>query len=615
MTRLTPHQLKALDYGRHISLTANAGSGKTFILSKRYVEIAVNENLSLNSIVAITFTDKAAGELNKKIAAEIDDRLLNESDPEKNKILSRLRRQLVSANISTIHSFCVNILREFSPEAGLDARFNPIDQKVADEIIDLTIEESLNYLIRNEKVSENLKYLMRFFGSKKLLVAQLRILIHSRRNIIKLTDELYSKSESEIASHFNNYFQEGIKEIFQTDIKNVIPVIAKINSEVLQEAKNNSNAVEIYSLLKKLERSENIIQSLSLLGLIRNLLLINKGTVRQQGYLKKNMIELLAKEIEIAEIFFHSIKGIEIPEDYEKSQIELARFGKILLDVFQFINSKYSDKKKQKGFLDFEDILLFTQDLIRQEEVRKYLNERFKYIMVDEYQDTNEIQYNIFMPILDHLKSGNLFVVGDEKQSIYMFRDAELEIFNRTKTEIVNEADQASLLQLPHSFRLAPQIALFTNSLFKKLFRNPDKKFNEVEYNELVCAKSKDEKGGVEILTVEESEAEFTESELVASRIAKFVSEESSAISNFSDIAILCRKRSAFAELENAFLKFKIPFIIVGGKGFYQKHIIYDLYNYLSFLLNKKNDSALVGILRSPFFTISDLELFKISLE
>ena len=113
---LTIHQEKALDFSRHISLTANAGSGKTFVLSKRFVEIALQEDVKLNNIVAITFTERAAGELYKKISDEIETRLSMEEDQNIISKLIQIRRRLVSANIATIHSFCIDILKEFSPK-------------------------------------------------------------------------------------------------------------------------------------------------------------------------------------------------------------------------------------------------------------------------------------------------------------------------------------------------------------------------------------------------------------------------------------------------------------------------------------------------------------------
>ena len=183
MPELTPYQKDALDYSANILLTANAGSGKTFVLSKRYVEIILNENVDLENIVAITFTDKAAGELNKRIANEIQSRLETEINERKRRKLEEVRRQLVSANISTIHSFCINILKEFAPEAGIDVNFSPIDQTTSDELIELSIDESFNNLINNSEFESKLKYLFRFFGSKILVQKHLMHAVKQRKTI------------------------------------------------------------------------------------------------------------------------------------------------------------------------------------------------------------------------------------------------------------------------------------------------------------------------------------------------------------------------------------------------------------------------------------------------
>ncbi|MEW6701894.1 MAG: 3'-5' exonuclease, partial [Bacteroidota bacterium] len=319
-------------------------------------------------------------------------------------------------------------------------------------------------------------------------------------------------------------------------------------------------------------------------------------------------------EIELIETFFEEVFNFFEIDSAEQSEQELARFGMAFINIFNYTKELYTQKKKQKGYLDFEDILLLTQQIIQLDEVKKYLRGKFKYVMIDEYQDTNELQYEIFMPVLDHLKSGNLFVVGDEKQSIYMFRDAELEIFERTKNEIHSMQGEGQLLTLPHSFRMSPQLVLFTNQLFGNLFRNPNPIFNEVEQSNLICAKEENEEGSIEFLLADEG-GEYSESELVANKILELISEGKKYPIAFRDIALLCRKRDLFAELEKSFVERNIPYTIVDGKGFYQRQIIYDIYNYLLFLLNKDDDAALAGVLRSPFFNISDLHLYEISLE
>ncbi|MCK7520210.1 MAG: UvrD-helicase domain-containing protein [Ignavibacteriales bacterium] len=127
-------------------------------------------------------------------------------------------------------------------------------------------------------------------------------------------------------------------------------------------------------------------------------------------------------------------------------------------------------------------------------------HDKYKFIMVDEFQDTNEIQYQIFLPILDYLKGGKLFIVGDEKQSIYKFRDAEIEIFNLTRSDIKNSVGENNLLILPDSFRMTPTICAFCNYVFKNLFNEPDESLGEVPATDLVCARVDDKIGHVEFL-------------------------------------------------------------------------------------------------------------------
>lgn len=609
---LTQYQKEALDFNTHILLSANAGSGKTFVLAKRFVNILLNENVELENLVAITFTDKAAGELNKRIALEIEERLLNETDANLKRRLENIRRQLVFANISTIHSFCVNVLREFAPEAGIDANFNPVDQLTADEILDQSINESMNKLIIDTAYEKKLKYLIRFFGSRRILERHIKNAIGSRKIIEQNLKEIYSKSEQEIAEYFKNRFDDLFNSLYNERINNVIKIIQVINKFVLDNNKNSQTAISILEILKDYSDSLPLNQKMNIIKSLDKILLTNNDrTVRTQGYLKKNR-EYFIDEIKIVEEFFSEIKYFYELDKIDELHLELAHFGKWFLDVYDYILNVYTEKKHQRSYVDFEDILLLTQKILELDEVKEYLRAKYKYIMIDEYQDTNELQYKIFMPILDYLKQGNLFVVGDEKQSIYMFRDAELEIFNKTKVDIKESVPEGKLLNLPHSFRMAPQIVLFTNTLFSKLFSNPSTIYNDVENSELICTKNESEEGAVEILFADENG--ISEAEMVTNKIIEITSGENKKV-NLSDIGILCRKRDFFEELEKEFVKKKIPYIIIGGKGFYQNQIVYDVYNYISFLLNLNDDAALIGILRSPFYTISDRELFAISLE
>jgi len=607
--QLTPYQKDALDYTKHISLVANAGSGKTFVLSKRFVEIYKNEEIDLENIVAITFTDKAAGELNKKIADEVEEQIKNEENLKIKKRLEKLSRELVSANISTIHSFCITILKEYAPEAGIDANFYPIDQIISNELIDLSVEEVFQTAIRDTDLSYEFMYLVRILGSKSFLMNALKEAILHRRNILALSDDLYLKSKEEIGEIFNSRFEKDAFELLDEIIREGISCIERINRAIIESDANNKNAVIIADYLDGLS-SKQIKMKLARLFQIQKVMITStENSVRKVGYLNKNR-NVYEYEIKQIEKLFEQIAPFADIDISGKSEIELAEFGKTLTHLFKLVLSYYEAKKKSKSYLDFEDILLLTEKIIKKKSVQSYLKEKYKYIMIDEYQDTNELQYDIVMPMLENLKKGNLFVVGDEKQSIYMFRDADLEVFDRTKRDIENCRMQGKNVILPHSFRMYPQLVLFTNKIFKNLFANPIKEFNEVAPSDLICTKSLSDVGKAGVLLADET-SEERESELVAKKIIQLINTDTSI--SFGDIAILCRKRKSFIELESTLIKYQLPNIIMGGKGFYQRQCVYDIYNYLSFLINPKDDSAFLGTLRSPFFNVSDTKLFKIA--
>ena len=612
METLTPHQSAALNFERSISLTANAGSGKTFVLAKRYIEIVLNKNISLNKIAAITFTDRAAGELYKKIAVEID-RLSEKSfDKElKNKLIS-IRRELVSAKISTIHSFCLDILREYPVEASLDANFLPIDEIISDELIELATEEMMNESLLNSTGSEAVKSLIRLFGSKIRLADELKKLISNRKNVLALAEKIYDKSVEDIAGFFHSSFISLTGEVISMGKTDFIAGLQKINNIVLQNDPINEIALKSSELLENFKKEKNTEKSLILIENLKNTLCTDSGSIKSRGYLTAKLRDKLPVDlITNLEDFLQDIGSISL-YDSAHTEYELTEYGKLIIEIFNKVLAKYDSMKREHGYLDFEDILLKTKNILANSDVKNRLSEKYKYILIDEFQDTNEIQYQIFLPIVDYLRSGNLFVVGDEKQSIYKFRDAELEVFSQTKKIILNAEDKESILSLPDSFRMSPAICLFTNTLFRKLFENPSGLYNEVEYSEIVCANKNNDEGKIEFLIAERSE-EYAEAELVAKRIQLLFNEKKEQNFKWNSIAILVRKRASFSELEKIFTRFEIPFTIIGGKGFFQKQIIFDVHNYFSFLLNEDNDAALVGILRSPFFNVSDSKIFELS--
>ncbi|HCY76940.1 MAG TPA: hypothetical protein DHV28_13550 [Ignavibacteriales bacterium] len=613
MNILTPHQESALQTAGHLALTANAGSGKTFVLARKYLDALIKDNLEISTVAAITFTEKAASELYQKISVLIEERIKDPNNIQDKKKLEKIRRQLVSANISTIHSFCISILREYPVEAELDARFIPIDENLSEELIELSVEEMIRTSFENELINEELKYLIRIFSSKSKLQKQLINLIKNRKNVFTIRQKIYSLSEQNIADLFYEEFSKNFFRIWNKLKNQFIENLNIINSLVLEEDSKNQNAIEIKGKAKLLYTESNLKNVVNLLNDIRNLAFTDKYLIRTRGYLKNAQADSIPAELSNVQVLMKTLHTFQIPDNHKEIELELARLGKTLLTFFEFALNNYADKKRNEGYIDYEDVLLHTKLLLENSDVKKALTAKYNFIMVDEFQDTNEIQYQIFLPILDYLKGGKLFIVGDEKQSIYKFRDAEIEIFNQTRNDIKNSVGDKNLLVLPDSFRMTPAICAFCNHIFKNLFNEPDETLGEVPATDLVCARVDDKKGHVEFLISREDEDNSTnsESELVAKKILSIITNNQY---NLRDISVLVRKRKYFADLEKVFTKYQIPFSIVGGTGFYQKQIISDIFNYLSFLADENNSTALAGLLRSPFFNVSDSRLFEISL-
>ena len=613
MNKLTPHQSNALNYHNHISLTANAGSGKTFVVSKRFVEIALKEKIPLDKIVAVTFTDKAASELYKKISETIEELIITTENNSEIKQLENLRGQLISSNISTIHSFCLNILKEFPVEAELDANIIPIDEKLSSELIEMSVDKMIKESLNSDD-KERIKKLIRMFSSKSMFAGELESLVKNYVKIFLIENKIHTKSTDEIIDYYNKIISEYFEKLIKNDLAAIVNNLIIINDIVLADKSDNCVALSASMLINKLNSRLQIKELLEILFEIKKIIFTKNGAIAARGYLKSVLRDKVIRECEAIELLFPNLNVFALNQNQEEIWRELSLFGKEILYFFRKSLTIYEESKSENGYLDYEDILYKTNNILKNPRVREYLGDKYRYLMIDEYQDTNELQYNIFLPLLDNLKRGNLLIVGDEKQSIYMFRDAELEVFRKTTEDITGISGITSLLKLPDSFRMKQELCCFTNILFKKLFDVPDPLYNEVKHSDLICASREDDHGEIEILFNKiGNQYGNTESDLVVKRLINLVNNKEGKY-RWSDIAVLCRKRKSFSELEKKFAEYKVPFVIMGGKEFYQRQSIYDIYNYFSFLLENNNDTALIGLLRSPFFAFSDDDIYKLSL-
>lgn len=639
--RLTPSQRQALNIEKHICVTAGAGSGKTTVLVERYLKILREGNATPQEIVAITFTDKAAAEMKERIVEELS--LQDEQDgSEQDNTLQGFREKMSTAYISTIHAFCSRILREFPFQAGVPANFSilqGIDQR-------LLLQEIVQKILRDIATNEEDKHrdaftrLLQRYGGQQKLVDLLSTMINQRDALEHLMQEIYRHpNDTEIREALQKRVRERQQEIQERLMSTIdIREFTQCLNTVLQVArgkKADGAKKLIHQLEGQYETNLNAPEVPNLLKEIAQLITTGKNEIATQSFLPKSIDRTgITDEIDFLVATSKKIKNIPILEkekddektdDVETDDDFLLSTIHDLLKLYTRISQAYRTAKLSQGKLDFTDLQLKTRDLVRNNaEIRQKLVSRHKYYMVDEYQDTNELQYELVMLLTNELTAANLFIVGDPKQSIYAFRGADVRVFTKTKEKIVNNGGDD--IRLTENFRSLRHTVGFVNYFFNHLMGDGKASEFEVEYEALTQARPVKANGTVEILLGKQDDDLADEYALIAHHIksmkanAKTIhkrgenGQETEHPIEYDDIAILIQTRTHLPNIENALLEADIPYLTTGGVGFYQRQEIYDIWNYLNFLNDpKENQISLAAVLRGPAFGISDTELYEIS--
>lgn len=584
---LTPSQVKALAFDNHIILTANAGSGKTATLTQRMIKIMREmEPFDIHSVVAITFTELAASELFHKVQTFVDSEIttLLPDAPEMERLFE-IKSSLVNANISTIHSFCLNLLKEFPLEADIDANIQIIDRFTQDEFVTASIRKVLNRWFEDPDKKLRLKKIMRVFLDKNNLIGALSSGINTR---YVLSADVFTSIENEDTNAIRKVHELYFGKIFSllVDSKEIefLTHLAEENYKVTGVPQDNNP----FGFIKFLRDNREIIFTAK-----NELRAFKKGL--KDKYDSAVIAALLPK-----------IKPL-LTSDGQITSTELIDFNVGFYKLLKDVIDEYNERKRSRSYLDFEDMQLLTRELLKNENVLKVLAARFKYILVDEYQDTNDLQYSIIIPLLEGLTRNNLFVVGDDKQSIYGFRGADLAVFNRTRDEIKDKNPEGDL-SLKETFRMTPELCGFVNKLFRSVFSGATREFNEVPFKETIA--------GIKQREIEESKIEVIrtppeqkQAEILVNRLISFYLQYKEKGVSFRDIAILVNKNSDLLPLRRALAAKNVPFNTIGGSGFFKTQVVLDFLNYLEFLVFPESDTALTGLLRSPFFNYSDEEL------
>ena len=532
---LNEEQLAAVEADGSVFVSAGAGTGKTSVLVERYVRAVCDRGIDVESILVITYTRKAAGELRTRIRAALRER----GRPD-------LARELDGAWISTIHGFCSRLLRAHPFAAGLDPRFRELEDAGGAVLRGEAFERALEAFCADGD-PERLRLLAtyRAAGLRRMLTGVYETLRSAGRAL-----ELELGERADIASAVTTLRAEA--EALVADAS-ATETQRRNASEALRVATSGSPPEKLVDLSAFASRG---------------------GRAASFESARKTVERAALEELAAA--------------DRDLLQELLERFG-----------AEYAATKRRESVVDFEDLQLAARDLLRDDaSVREATQLRFRMVMVDEFQDTNRLQCEL-IDLVAHSDLTEVFTVGDEFQSIYGFRHADLEVFRERR------AQASTLLALTRNYRSRPQVLEAVNHLFGDAFGD--------DYQPLAAsAEFADPVFGhpVELLVTDKTSFAETkehwragEARRIAGRVRELVD---SGEAEPGEIVVLFAAGTDAEQYEEALRREGLPTYRATGRGYFGQQQVVDLLAYLRLLHNRYDDVALATVLASPFVGVSN---------
>jgi ATP-dependent exoDNAse (exonuclease V) beta subunit len=530
-------------------LDAGAGSGKTTVLVERFVRAVLEDEVDVSAILAITFTDKAAAELRDRIRSRL--RSLGALDA---------ARATEGAFISTIHGFCARLLRANALAAGLDPSFVVMDRPAADRLADRAFDDALPAVA--ERVPE-LGDLLAAPGGVGAV----------RGAVLTVYGELRSRGASSPA----------LPPLAGA------PALGPLRAALLACA-----GAAARSLAEIDKPGAKVAEALERLGSVEEVVGPD-GAVPWPGELDAVRLPggngaALCTEVCLA------YAGALVEFRAACSHRWVAGAWVALDELLREFGVRYAALKRAESALDFEDLELLARDLLSAGgELRERYRRRFAQIMVDEFQDTNAVQLQLIESIAD----GNLFTVGDAQQSIYGFRHADVELFERRGEEL---APAGRRLTLSTNFRSRPELLNVINAAFSDVLAE--------RFRPLVAGRDGvGDAGGalVELLVADKGSDwdelgiaapwRIAEARALAARVAELVA---SGLAAPRDVVVLTRATTDLRAYERALEERGVATYVIGGRGYWSHPQVIDLVAYLRALANPRDEEALYTVLSSP---------------
>ncbi len=587
---------------------AAAGTGKTTLIVDRILQGICDGKLRLPGAVAITFTEKAAGELESRIREALAGALagVTPDSPEAERLRSAVE-ELDRANISTIHAFCARLLREKSAEAGVDPEFAVLEQAEAEILRERAWREWMGL-----QVAE----------APEPLVEALRAGI-SVTELKEVADALAAAPELLDSPHFE------------------LPVPSRPREELVQALCEGAGPVA--ELFRERMRGKGNRDARALRDLALDIEALGPAggpAVRRKAY------ALAGLHWEGAITSFREEDRLEVARmlaGFTEPALGLgAHLAKGVFDWLCGFVRYYGEVKLARSAVDFQDLLVLTARMLRDNPAaRRYFQHRFDAFFVDEFQDTDPLQAEMIAYLCEHmsggqatsmegvrLADGRLFAVGDPKQSIYRFRRADVQIYERFKNLFgAGTFGQDRVEQVSCNFRSVPRLLEWLNRAFDALFVPPDQAgvYQAAPVPLMpgpdapdpgtppvvaLCPPGKLIGSGWKAPAARRYEARYL-ARVVRDAVDGNLEMPGWPNPKYRDFAFLFRAFTDVSVYEEALETFGIPYRVVGGKHFYQREQVVETLAVLRAIADPLDEPAIVGALRSAYFGLSDEELFR----
>lgn len=633
---LNDAQCAALDLSRDLLVSAGAGAGKTQVLGLRMLAILEEGLAGVGDIVAFTFTDKAAAEMRERVQRLLLDRIQELHDGDKQRLarLKQAQSEFSRNRISTVHGFCHRLLRDCAWEAGLEPRAPILDDRAQSLARERAIKSVLFQTDADER-PELVEALVRLGSVVRLysLTESLNRMLRERvfmAGPLRRAAELWADPAAEVARRRGQY-DAMVGEFVDS-------AVAAINRIDVAAAGGAKDGDKLKVLLADLRAAADTRDA----NALRTLLLNKDNEPRKPGGAKGNWkhapeaLDAIREQVVAAAVALApggETLSFVFDDAFERRVGAVARD---LYVVFEAISEAYAEECA--GGLDFLDLELRALQLLRdQPGVRREVVRAAKYLLVDEYQDTNPTQAELFALLTDEDDApGRFFAVGDAKQSVYAFRGSDVRVFNRALERIPQRnansgvADRpmqppwgltcqdtperrSGIVRLEYNYRTVQPVLELGNEVFRNVFardeyREFDARPQDMRFDEAV-GKPADTAKPVEFHVLPDSGAAI-EAEYVAIQTERLIEGGVAP----SDITILVRRRSRNTLYRNAFARRNLPLLVVGEGGLFDTQEALDCINLLRVLANPADDIAAFGLLRSPFGGLSDGFLTELSL-